>query len=257
MSMLQQLRAKDLTPRTIVLSVSLFVLATTGIMAVVVKGMTGSPATGTVKSPRHVNAPASFTSTPLAAAKVTPALTEQDYTVIVKRNLFHPLETVTIAAPPPVEKVQPPQKTDSNMFNTQVRDVTGIPAATTTSAPQVAFTGLVNIGGEQYALLESLDDHLSQYTRLGSTAFGYKLVGLAEKSVTLEIGGETLVLNIGDNKQEEAITPPKAAAPTTANPAGGPGFTGNGAQNGAGPGGNPNGGGFRRRQRGQTTTGEG
>ncbi len=47
-----QSRGKDLTPRTIVLSLCLFVLATTGIMAVVVKAMTGPATAGTVQ-PGH------------------------------------------------------------------------------------------------------------------------------------------------------------------------------------------------------------
>ena len=245
---MKQLRAKDLTPRTIVLSLCIFVLATTGIMAVVVKAMTGSAAAGTVNAVRHVDARAPLPSTQVAAGKAIPAPNGQDYTVIVKRNLFHALETIAVAPPPPPVKIvppPPPPDTGPAPFQT----------STATPAPQVAFTGVVDIGGEQYALLESLEDHLSQYTRVGSSAFGYKLVSIGDKAVTVETSGEQLVLNIGDNKQEEAITPPKVAtpAPTTTPPGGGRFFNGNGAPNGMG---NPNGG-FRRRQRDQTTTGEG
>ncbi len=121
----------------------------------------------------------------------------QDYSVIVKRDLFHPLETVTVA---PVKVVAPLPKPvivqTGGWGHTAVRPVTP-------QAPQVAFTGVVDINGEHYALLESLEDHLSHYTRVGSTAFGYKLVAIGEKSVTVETNGESIELNIGDNKEEE------------------------------------------------------
>jgi len=259
MTKMQQLHTKDLTPRTIMLSICLFVLATTGIMAVVVRAMTGSASTGAVKSTRQTNSQSTFASTPETKAKTYITLKEPDYSVIVKRNLFRPLGT-TIAVPPPpapsVHVVKPPPPL------TGPWTMAAVTKPATTPAPQVAFTGLVDIGGEHYALLESLEDHLSQYTRVGSTAFGYKLVTVADRSVTLELNGESIILNIGDNKEEVVIGMPAAPAPATANSQGGPNpqggmiNNGNGAQNGIGPGGNPNGG-FRRRQREQTTAGEG
>lgn len=264
MNVLQQFRVKDLTPRTITLSIALFVLATSGVVvAVVVKTMPGSATAGIVKSMRYVNGPAAAASTPAAAAAANPAVNGQDYSVIVSRNLFHPLET-TITVAPPVKPMLPVKVTPIKVSTPIFSSVTRVAQP---QVPELAYTGIVDVGGVQYALLERLEDQRAQYTRVGGSAFGYTLVALAEQAATLQANGTTMVLNIGANKQEEAITPPSAPISATATPVGGVPIgrvfnggvlnNGNGAPNGTGPGGNANGyGGFRRGQR-QRTMGEG
>ncbi len=206
MSLLQNLQKKEMTPRTVILSISIFVLAVAGALALFVKLLTGSPAVA-VRTPMQPATPASMTNTlPIAPAKAAAmeklAAEEGDYAVITKRDLFRSSAT-KIAAVPPAET---PQK---NVFDAAP---TAPAAPSEPTQPQVAFTGAVDIAGQKYALLESLDDHLSQYTRIGGTAFGYTLMGIADRSVTLEANGETLILKMGDNKEEEAFTPATPAA---------------------------------------------
>lgn len=263
MSVMQQMQAKSLNTRTALISIVLFVLATAGVMTMVIKNINGSSAADTPRTPHTPQAPAAMTvKTALlakaAGKKVVSAPTGKDYTVIVSRNLFKPRIAVTADTPP----AAPVDKNPFGGFKpVNVNAVAPFQPKSVALHPQMAFTGRVEIAGETYALLENVDEHLSQYTHIGSTAYGCKLTAIAESSVTLEAGGAPFTLNIGDNKVEEAFTPPPAApapapAPNAQNaapgaaPGNGPGMRG---QFGNRQFGNPNGGSSNRpgRSRGQ------
>ena len=208
----------------------------------VVKFSTGNAAGNSAVHVPHRPAVAATQAMQITAKAKKLTFGGQDYAVIVTRNLFRPTGASAMAA-----TVFTPTSTTIAPFQ---------PQSDNASQPQLAFTGIVEISGEKYALLESLGDHLAQYTRLGSTAFGYKLVGIADNAVTLEADGETTVLNIGDNKVEEQTTKPtttdqqNTTSPTDVN------NPGAGSPNGTLPG--PNSGGgypYRQRQIARSTDG--
>lgn len=229
MSLTTKLRTAEVTPRTALMSIGGLLLLTVGVMTAVVK-LTSAP------SPRHVAPPrpspvaeSSRRGAKAADIYVMPR-SEADYAVIISRNLFRSLARPPLLFPPamlpPFQPTPPPPAVP--ISNIAPFQTTTTPPVKTSTRPKVAFTGVVDIAGDTYALLENLDTQLSQYTHVGSEAYGCKLVEIAGHAVTLEYGGETFTLNMGDNKTESA------PAPTSAKTA-----DGNTGDSGTGEGGSP------------------
>jgi len=264
MSMMKQMRSQPLTPRTALVSIVLFVVATAGVMAMVVKMVSGaSGGSASHARPSRPTASVAGKATLIAAKTTAPANAKPDYSVIVARNLFQVKAVVTekVAPPPPVKIGKPAPPPAKSIFKPTIVNSVAPFQVKNDAKPQLALTGVVDIAGTTYALLESLEDHKTQYTRPGSAAFGYTLVSVAEKSATMEANGATFVLNIGENKEEVKLERPATATPQPNQPGaapgpgtGGPGMGGPGAGfRGNFGGGNAFGG---RRQRGQNS-GEG
>lgn len=254
MSMKQPGKSAALTPQTTLIVIAVFLLASVGVVMAVVKmaGSSGNAVTAVARP--SLPAPATTGAT---HADVAGELTReaQNYTVVVSRNLFQAQGgAAVVTKPKPAPTPSPPPIIVPVFVNTP-----------TVQAPTVAFTGVVEIAGDKYALLENLLDHHAQYTRVGSEAFGYTLKSIDGRSVTLVMDGTSMLLNMGDNKVSEKTTPPVTAAPQTPAVAGdGAGGTTPNTPGGMTPGtGTPGAGNFpggfrnRRRQQNGQLPGEG
>ena len=187
MSMMSSLKATEVTPRTVLLSLAVFLLLTGGVIAGVMKLVNGSSTVTPVEKPRAPHNAVKPAAKPDARETFVPA---GDYTIIIKRDLFHsgpiipPKGDVPPVAPSPFASVGP---------------VTP-PPPPAPPAPKIAYTGHVEIGSDTFALLESLDTQIAQYARVGDMAFGCKLTAIDTNYVKLEVSGQTITLNIGENK---------------------------------------------------------
>ena len=250
MSLLQQARSVAVTPRTVGISIGLFALLATGMIALAVKLSSGSSSAPAPHHPAPVLAAAAMT-----AQVANAAVTAEDYAVIVQRDLFRsPVMPAPPAAPAPAPaKIAPLPMISKPVHVNEPPPFQMHHETVNASTSAVAFTGVVEIAGTSYALLESLEDHTSQYVRKGGSAFGFTLLEIGNRAVTLESNGQTIVLGIGDNKDEEAPSRPQETPQNTT-----PGTNGAGPPFRMNPDGMPNDSNFRqyRRQR-QPSMGEG
>jgi len=221
MSLMTKLRSTEVTPRTALLSIAVLVLATAGVLTAVVKLMNGAHA----DKPDHTDRPAPpvamETYDPGKIADLPPG--KPDYTIIIKRNLFRPVEgaVATIVPPATANPLPPPLGKKPASVPPFQPFANSTPAAPTVTPPKLAYTGVVEIAGETYALIEHLESHEAKYVRLGGTAFDCKATEITARAVDLEYAGMPFTLNLGENKTEPAPTPPPAAQPNNQPPPGG------------------------------------
>ena len=198
MSVVEQLRTTELTPRTTLFGICVMLLLAAGVVAGVLKVMNGTLAADN----SHPHPPGHTLSTPVKAMRAGwPG--KPDYSVIIKRNLFKPVIDNTAGAPasgPGAPIIPGGNNTSNTTIMKEIRPFT--PSPPRPPRPKLAYTGCVEFNGETYALLENLDLGAAQYIRQDSVAFGCKLVEIAPQSVKLEWRGETFTLNLGDNKTE-------------------------------------------------------
>jgi len=271
MSLVNKLQSTDISPRTALFSIVVLVLATAGVLAVVMK-LINAPASSRERNeanlPPVTGQPASVTARGPEKI-VESSFSQPDYGVIVARNLFRPTETAVAvtASPSPLPIPGPAPATRSGSVPPLKLFVNNNPTTPPVEQPKLAYTGVVVIADETYALIEHLDTHEAQYVSKGGTAFECKVVEITPISVAIEYMGTPFTLKLGENKKEPEPTPPPAAQqgnqpPSDGQPsAGGPPGSGgpqppNGGQfqgreggrrfnrgNGENPGGNPAGGG--------------
>lgn len=236
MSLVNKLQSTEVSPRAVLLSIVVLVVATAGVLTAVVKLMNApAPARGS----REAGLPSVSASTAPAVARdpdntsaAQPA--KADYGIIVKRNLFRPIRAAAIAPPPPLPPVEPPVKPPARKpepvppFKPLVNPTPTTPPVT---PPRLAYTGVVEVGGDTYALIEHLDTREAQYVRKGGMAFECTVVEITPVSVAIEHMGAPFTLNLGENKIEETAPPPAAQSgnqspgsgqPPAARPSGGP-----------------------------------
>jgi len=205
--MLKQLSATNVNSRTALLSLGVFVLLTAGVIVLVIKLTTGTPAGAS--TPEIARAADPSRSRPSAPPADQAAGGTRDYAVIPQRNLFQPSEVRTAApaappsAPPQVSKPVPAPDAPFPYRPPFSRGV---------SRPPLACTGIVEIGGDQYALLEHTGLGLSQYTRVGGVAFDCAVLDISDRAAMLDFEGDLFTLRIGDYKVEQATTSPDAAS---------------------------------------------
>ena len=234
MSLVNKMQSTDVSPRTVLLSIVVLVLATAGVLTAVVKLM-NAPAPS--RGPQLVDLPPTPVATVSVPARGPDKSTgaspvKADYSIIVKRNLFRPTQTAVAAvtAPPPAVPIAPPPAKPPVVppFKPLVNPA---PATPPVAQPKLAYTGMVEVGGETYALIEHLDTREAQYVRKGGTAFECKVVEVTPVSVAIEHMGAPFTLNLGENKKEETAPPPAAQSgnqppsggqPPAAAPPGGP-----------------------------------
>jgi len=195
-------------------SLCVFAVAVAGMVMLVMRFTAAAQPPRRPALPSSTPVNASIVGAPNKAPAVATAPTDADYAVIVKRDLFRSL-AVTPPAPGPVKTARLP------ILSKPVRVAEPPPFAmhhdsANASTSAVAFTGLVIIAGTQYALLESVEDHVAKYVRKGGSAFGFTLKEITEQAVTLDLDGQTIVLNLGDNKTEEATSRPQETPPANA-----------------------------------------
>jgi len=208
--MLQPGKSAALSPRTTLIALSVFVLVIIGVIVFIMK-LNGSSGSAIALAPTKTVAqpsPKAMDTIGDVTADLTPA--GDNYSVVVSRNIFQVQAGSAVATPPKPAPNSPPISI-SPVF----------PSTPTVQVPSVVFTGVVEIAGVKYALLENLLDHHAQYTRVGSEAFGYTLTTIDGRSATLTMDGSTTILNMGDNKAAEKTTPPVTATPLNPNITGG------------------------------------
>jgi hypothetical protein len=239
MSMLTQLKSTDVSPRAAFISVLGLLVVSTGVILWVVRGASGVSGQGVERSPRRPATPAQAIAARAQASAPAPEVSS--YAVIVSRNLFQappgsvpPATTPQNSAPPPVfppagdaPQVEP--------FSPTLQPAEPPPR------PKVACTGIVEIAGQPYALLEQLELATAKYVQVGESAFDCTLTAISARGVTLEANGEVFTLAVGANKvePEPAKPDPQQGEGGTGKPPEGPpaeGAAPNGAgQNGAAP----------------------
>jgi len=217
MSVVDKLRGTEVTPRTALLSIVVLLLATAGVLTAVVKVLNGpSSSAGT---PEKAGAPITAAKASGDGGKYAPAPAgKADYGVIAKRNLFHSPRKIEVAAVAPVAPPPFPTKKQTEPFN----PFRSGPTTPEMTPPPLAFTGVVEVGGETYALIEHLESHDAQYVPVGGKAFGCTVTEINARAVSLEIGNTPFMLNIGENKTEPEPTPPPAAQQNNRQPGGAP-----------------------------------
>jgi hypothetical protein len=219
MSLVNKLRSTEVTPRTALLSIVGLVLATAGVLTAVVK-LVNAPSSS-AEAPERVEAPVATASAPELNSGKTAVepLGTPDYAVIVKRNLFRPTGKIAVAPPvaPPIQAPPPiPRFTGVPPF---IPFASSEPTVPILPPPPLAFTGVVEIAGETYALIEHLESKEAQYVPLDGTAFDCTVTQIAARSIGLEYAGRPFTLDLGENKTEPEPTPP--AAQPSAPPGGG------------------------------------
>lgn len=206
MSMMNKMQSTDISPKTALLSIIGF-LAVSGVaITFIVRMVSGTPAE-TVNRP-SLRPAAQISAITRGKAQAKP-LAADAYNIIVARNLFNsgaPKVVASTTQPPLViETKTPPPTTPVAPFT----PVVVTPTMPKPARPKLAYTGLVEIAGQSYALLENLELGLAQYTRAGSTVFGCTLVAISPREVMLEQEGETFALRYGDDKPDPAPEAPK------------------------------------------------
>jgi hypothetical protein len=200
----------EVSPRTAVFSLLGLLLLSGGVVFGVVR-MHNAPAEEPALRPKAarpaVTAPAPATTA--ADTATTKAGGKDAYAVIVTRNLFGGM----VSTPPVTKKYTGPL---SPFAGKPLPVVTPFnPTVTTPEVPRpkLAYTGLVEVAGVTYALIESPEYDIAQYTRVGGTAFGCKVTAIGTQLISVEYQGASFDLMLGENKTDVPIAPPKATAP--------------------------------------------
>ncbi len=213
MNVMNSLRATEITPKAALLSIAIFLAAAAGVVAGVLR-LLNPPAPAAREGRPPATALASTTPAAVRPPKNALPVTH-DYAVIVKRNLFTSLGAAPAApAPMPLDPLPPLpaiQETSAPLSPfTPFGGAPAVPTAPTATRPSLALTGVVEIAGDTYALIENNDLQLAQYTRVGGVAFGCTVKEIALRSAVLDYDGTAFTLNIGDNKVEPAPAPAPA-----------------------------------------------
>ena len=128
----------------------------------------------------------------------------QAYDLIVQRELFQPSPVAQLAPPAP-EAALPAQIEFSLPEPLWAQ-------APPESAPLVYCTGIVEIAGQAYALLENGEPGIGEYAPVGGMALGYRVLEIGADYVVVESGGETSELSIRNNKPDAEQSAEQATA---------------------------------------------
>ncbi|MDD3925688.1 MAG: hypothetical protein PHT33_03410 [bacterium] len=151
-----------------------------------------------------------------------------DYTVIVDRNIFASTRTATDSADG-AKAGSASGKSDASDLNLASLLLPGLALPSSSSAQgskpaddpvggirkSMAFTGVVESGGEKRALLENLSTSETRFAAQGEEIFGLRLAEIGERYIILEKDGSQVRLEMGENKSD-SVPGAKAAAPAGA-----------------------------------------
>jgi len=192
MNLLNRLRSTEVSSRTAVIAVLTVVLVTAGGATLIMRALT-EPAV----EPLELTTPTSKASpaTTRAATSGLPGqgdspIMGQAYDLIVQRDLFQPSPAASAAEAPlpaliefelpePLMAWGPPE-----------------------SASSVYCTGIVEITGQAYALLENGEPGIGEYAPVGGMALGYRVLEIGADYVVVESRGQTSQLSIRNDKPE-------------------------------------------------------
>jgi hypothetical protein len=203
MSVMSRMKSTDVSPKTALISILVFLLVAGGAIFGLVKLLTGSSGTTAAVEPDLRPA---ITAAAKAPAKNTAVPVTTDDAIIVKRNLFRLSGAPVGPIIPPNADMPPPP------FG-NVAPVTPPAFVPPPPQPKLAYTGIVEIAGKNYALIENLESKMAEYICVGSMAFGYKLLDVNAEFATIEVTGQPVTLNMGANKVEETTAKPAEPAP--------------------------------------------
>lgn len=128
---------------------------------------------------------------------------EDPYAIIVKRNLFKPLTTGSLA--------QGAKPTPSPDVKSPLPPMPVAPAGNIDEVKKnIAFTGAVGMPSGQQALFENLQTKETRFVSQGESVFGYRVLTISSQLVVLEKNGLQFTLTMGENKPNApAAAPPK------------------------------------------------
>jgi hypothetical protein len=202
MSGLDDIRGTQVSTRTAVLVLVVFLALLVAGAALVVRVLTTAPSDSLLVADSNSGAP----GTTLAAGRATPrggAEGERlsSYSVIVERDLFRPspiLLALAASAPRPEAAVEEAAEGENEAESGESNDSgppNGGPPAQT-----VFCTGIVTINGERYALLEDTSSGQGRYVAAGGSVFGYEIEEIGDDFVTASKGGEEVTLQLDNAK---------------------------------------------------------
>jgi hypothetical protein len=224
----------EIKPGTAVLAVVIVLVLAAGGAVVLVRALTGSQ-TGTVGTgPATGSAGAPFA----ASAPESPRGYQAADSAIIERNLFRPSPAdqpvaTAGAATGPAQGVPAtgPAKAVPATGPAQAVPPGGkkplgpSPPGMGGGGPQLFCTGIVTIGDQKFALLESgAEGGVGQYTPVGGTAYGSRVTEIGTDYVMVLTQGKPQRLPLQNNKPEPAAAPP--SGPPGGGPATGPGRPG-------------------------------
>ncbi len=213
MNLLNQLRSTEVSSRTAVIAALAVVLVTAGGATLIVRALT-EPAV----EPLELTTPTSQAAPAATRAAMSgrpeqgdSPITGQAYDLIVHRDLFQP-SPAALAAQAPLPALIEFELPEPLM-------AWGPPE----SASSVYCTGIVEITGQAYALLENGEPGIGEYAPVGGMALGYRVLEIGADYVVVESRGETSELSIRNNKpdaEQSAEQATEGDSPTAASPEG-------------------------------------
>ena len=220
MNLLNRLRSTEVSSRTAVIAVVAVVLVTAGGATLIVRVL-NRPAV----EPLVLTTPTSQ-ALPATTRAATSGLPEQGdspimgqaYDLIVQRGLFQPFPaTLAAQAGPSAPEAPLPALIEFDLPEPLMAG--GWPE----SAPSVYCTGIVEVTGQAYALLENGEPGIGEYASVGGMALGYRVLEIGADYVVVESRGETSELSIRNNKpdaEQSAEQATEGESPTAASPEG-------------------------------------
>lgn len=141
-----------------------------------------------------------------------------DYSSIIHRNLFRPL----VVAPKPgrgaVETLgrisSAPQHPKAN---SELPKVPSVSAGQTDPVADLALTGVVEVGGKLWVLIERISTGAGEYVALNEEFEGFRIVLIGQSSAVLQRDGREYTLTMG-SKQLPQTFPQVTAATSASSP---------------------------------------
>lgn len=242
MSALQRLRSVQVSSRTAAISILVLLAAAAAVIVMasnVVGGLRAQPKTSspkkttTAKAEVKVSEEKPVTSagkTAVAASKQGGVGRQDPCLVIARRNLFAPLRQSQNTSPADGGAKNPrnnkqAQKGGRNL-PTLPPALVAVPSGANPAElrKNLAYTGMVEVGGATQALLENLQTKETRFVGQGESAFGCRVVSISARSVALDAGGMPFTLSIGENKPDlDPGAKPSGGGPPTPSPEAGKG----------------------------------
>lgn len=119
-----------------------------------------------------------------------------EYAVIGERGLFQSTSSARID-----NKSEAAQTTAAEVGSPPAAPVAGERVRTPLD-DRIAATGVVQINGARHAALEDFGRGDTKFAREGDSAFGYRVARIEEHFVTIERGGHSFRLLLGENKPD-------------------------------------------------------
>ena len=200
MNLLNRLRSTEVSSRTAVIAALAVVLVTAGGATLIVRALT-EPAVEPLEltTPTSTASPATTPATSGLPEQGDSPIIGQAYDLIVQRGLFQP-SPVALAPEAPLPALIEFDLPEPLMAG-------GWPG----SAPLVYCTGIVEITGQAYALLENGEPGIGEYAPVGGMALGYRVLEIGADYVVVESRGETSELSIRNNKPDAEPSAEQAA----------------------------------------------